>query len=126
MKNINIKNINEVTAFKAMNIGAKIGVGVAVGAVACIATLKSCFTFYDACYDAGVKLAKQYQDYVSKKEEEDPGTPEEAADAVKSSEKSMFGQDFDDLTPEEQHRRACEKLDEMFEGDEPVDDPEEN
>lgn len=96
-----------------LGVSAKIGVGVGIGAVACIATLKGAMHLCDACYNAGKKL----QNEIIKKQAEDLHVfgEEDAEDQSDNTD----GDQQESADPEETcHEEAMKILDDALGTDE--------
>ena len=100
---------------EVLEVSAKIGVGIGIGAVACIATLKGAMHLCDACYNAGKKL----QNEIIKKQAEDPHAfGEEGTEQESDDPEDTTGENYESAEdPKTRHEQAMKILDDALGAD---------
>lgn len=104
--------MKELKVSEVLEISAKIGAGVGVGAVACIATLKGAMHLCDACYNAGKKLQHEI---IKKKANDLYVFGEEDKEQESDDIEDIDGENTD---PETLHEQAMKILDDALNDDE--------
>lgn len=104
--------MKELKVSEVLEISAKIGAGVGVGAVACIATLKGAMHLCDACYNAGKKLQHEI---IKKKANDLYVFGEKGKEQDSDDTEDIDGENTD---PETLHEQAMKILDDALNDDE--------